>query len=124
MKYCPYCGAELIRGSASFCSECGKSLEKSTKKKPFIKRRTKKERKPEKNLPEIPIEEPNVENEQEPVHEESIKEDYDGYYDDVVPFMEDTERQALDKELIKKISIIVGGVLTIIILCVILLYKL
>ena len=26
MKYCPYCGAELVSGAASFCSECGKNL--------------------------------------------------------------------------------------------------
>ena len=26
MKFCPYCGAELVSGTASFCSECGKSL--------------------------------------------------------------------------------------------------
>ena len=26
MKYCPYCGAELIPGALSFCSECGKAL--------------------------------------------------------------------------------------------------
>lgn len=26
MKYCPYCGAELVDGAASFCAECGKSL--------------------------------------------------------------------------------------------------
>lgn len=26
MKYCPYCGADLSDGAASFCMECGKSL--------------------------------------------------------------------------------------------------
>lgn len=26
MKYCPYCGTELLNGAASFCTECGKSL--------------------------------------------------------------------------------------------------
>jgi uncharacterized membrane protein YvbJ len=26
MKYCPYCGADLIDGAASFCAECGKSM--------------------------------------------------------------------------------------------------
>ena len=24
MKYCPYCGASLVGGAASFCAECGK----------------------------------------------------------------------------------------------------
>lgn len=26
MKFCPYCGAPLSGGAASFCPECGKSL--------------------------------------------------------------------------------------------------
>ena len=40
MKYCPYCGADLADGVASFCMECGKSLptaeggQKKPKEKP------------------------------------------------------------------------------------------
>ena len=40
MKYCPYCGADLADGAASFCMECGKSLptaeggQKKPKEKP------------------------------------------------------------------------------------------
>lgn len=26
MKYCPYCGATLLGGAASFCTECGKEI--------------------------------------------------------------------------------------------------
>ena len=26
MKYCPYCGASLVGGAASFCAECGKKI--------------------------------------------------------------------------------------------------
>ena len=26
MKYCPYCGADLIEDAVSFCAECGKEL--------------------------------------------------------------------------------------------------
>ena len=26
MKYCPYCGADLVDGTVSFCQECGKKL--------------------------------------------------------------------------------------------------
>ena len=26
MKYCPYCGTEVINGAVSYCSECGKKL--------------------------------------------------------------------------------------------------
>ena len=34
MKYCPYCGAELVDGAASFCAECGKSLPSAAAKVP------------------------------------------------------------------------------------------
>ena len=26
MKYCPFCGAELLPGALSFCPECGEAL--------------------------------------------------------------------------------------------------
>ena len=31
MKYCPYCGADLADGVASFCMECGKPRKKHEK---------------------------------------------------------------------------------------------
>lgn len=30
MKYCPYCGAALLGSAVSFCSECGKSIPKTS----------------------------------------------------------------------------------------------
>ena len=26
MKFCPYCGADLLKEDAAFCAECGKQL--------------------------------------------------------------------------------------------------
>ena len=26
MKFCPYCGADLLKEDAAFCAECGKKL--------------------------------------------------------------------------------------------------
>ncbi len=56
MKYCPYCGAELSDGAASFCMECGKSLpamdgdRKNSKEESISlqKRTEKKQKKPRK----------------------------------------------------------------------------
>ena len=31
MKYCPFCGADLIEGAVSFCAECGKPLSSTRK---------------------------------------------------------------------------------------------
>ena len=52
MKYCPYCGADLADGAASFCMECGKSLptaeggQKKPKEKPVkAQKRMEKKRK-------------------------------------------------------------------------------
>ena len=48
MKYCPYCGADLVEDGVSFCVECGKQLpagktqKEKPKDKPEIKKATKK----------------------------------------------------------------------------------
>ena len=44
MKFCPYCGASLVGGAASFCAECGKQIPvhgaKSTSMPPLRKHRS------------------------------------------------------------------------------------
>ena len=51
MKYCPYCGADLIEDAVSFCAECGKQLpagkpqKEKSKEKPEIKKIAKKKKK-------------------------------------------------------------------------------
>ena len=44
MKYCPYCGADLVEVGVSFCVECGKQLPagKTQKEKPEDKQEIKK----------------------------------------------------------------------------------
>ncbi len=121
MKYCPYCGAELFGSEIFFCTECGKQLSQSDaapqenkQKKKFrfgMSAKKKKERKK-------PVEEPDTTPE-EP--EETVNDDYDGYYDDIMPIEETAERQVIDKEIIKKIALIVTGVIGVIILCVVML---
>ena len=50
MKYCPYCGADLIEDAVSFCAECGKQLpagkpqKEKSKEKPEIKKIAKKKK--------------------------------------------------------------------------------
>lgn len=135
MKFCPYCGADLLKEDAAFCVECGKQLsaaeevpspapntnsqhsaqpnEQKASKKDSKKRRKpkqKKEKAQEAPLPEI---------EGEPVDD-----GYDGYYNDVLPPDLDREKEGLDKELIKKISILAVAVIFIIGLCVVMMYVL
>ena len=50
--------------------------------------------------------------------------EYDGYYDDVLPTDLNREREGFDMELVKKIGIIAGAVLLIIVLCIVALYLL
>ena len=50
--------------------------------------------------------------------------DDDGYYEDVRPIDEGHEREGVDKELIKKIAIIIGVLFVVIIACVALMYVL
>lgn len=57
--------------------------------------------------------------------EETIVDDgYDGYYDDVLPPDMDREKEGLDKELIKKVTLVGIAVFVIISMCVALLYVL
>jgi uncharacterized Zn finger protein (UPF0148 family) len=124
MKYCPYCGADLPDGAVSFCSECGNALpgekknnvqpekkeHKPDKKKTRPKRRKRKAAKP---VPEASAEKTPV-----------MEEDYDGYYDDVLPMDTGRQREGIDRSIIKKIAILIAGLVVVIGICVALMYLL
>lgn len=119
MKFCPYCGADLIEDGVSFCAECGKELpagkaqKEKPKDKPEIKKASKKKKKK-------PIKKPESSSEVET----AVDDGYDGYYDDIRPIDEGREREGVDKELIKKIAIIIGVLFVVIAACVALMYVL
>ncbi len=119
MKFCPYCGADLIEDAVSFCAECGKQLpagksqKEKPKEEPVIKKAGKKKKKK-------PIKKTESSIEVDPV----VDDGYDGYYDDVRPVDEGHEREGIDKELIKKIAIIIGVLFVVIAACVALMYVL
>lgn len=122
MKYCPYCGADVLNGSISFCAECGEALTNNPKTKKVKNRKEKKEKKPKKEKfkkssePEIHEEVAEV----EPTPDADFG--YDGYYDDVLPADDAVERQQLDKATIKNLIIIAVGVFLAITICVIAMY--
>ena len=108
MKYCPYCGAEILSGAFS-CPSCGESLpvlaqpaaEKAPGKPLAPEGEGKrsalaKERPPRKAKQPVP---PEVENL-----------DYDGYYEDVQPIDADRQREGLDTRLILRVVLLVAGV--------------
>lgn len=113
MKYCPYCGADLYDDAVSFCAECGKQLPagKTQKGKPAIQKTTKKKKRKPVNKPKSNIEVKTV-----------VDDGYDGYYDDIRPVDEGHEHEGVDKDLIKKIAIIIGVLFVVIIACVALMY--
>ncbi len=119
MKYCPYCGADLIEEAVSFCAECGKQLpagkaqKEKPKDKPEIKKASKKKKKKSAKKTESSIEVETV-----------VDDGYDGYYDDIRPIDEGHEREGVDKDLIKKIAIIIGVLFVVIAACVALMYVL
>ena len=124
MKYCPYCGADILNGSVSFCAECGESLKGNVKKEKSKKPKSKKAKKPSKEI--IKEEKTSVVNDEVVDDEQEIKPDpdfgYDGYYDDVLPADDAVERQQLDKGTIKNLIIIAVGVILAITICVIAMY--
>lgn len=142
MKYCPYCGADLLKEDAAFCVECGKQLSVSaqatpandqqpvqkippedpkaakvvpqkSKEKVPKKKKPKKEKRKKKAEPPIPE-----------IMGEPVDDGYDGYYNDVLPPDLDRAKEGLDKELIKKIVALGIAVVFIIGICVAMMYLL
>lgn len=115
MKFCPYCGADLLKEDAVFCVECGAKLsggEKREKTKKVNGGKYSKEKK-KKQVKTAPVDDT-----------PPVDDGYDGYYDDVLPPDLDREKEGLDKELIKKIVALGVGVVFIIGLCVVMMYVL
>ena len=135
MKFCPYCGADLLKEDAAFCAECGKKLsvaeeapspaheadsqhDAKPSKQKVSKKGSQKRRQPK----------PKKEKVQEPplpeIEGEPAEDGYDGYYDDILPPDLDREKEGPDKELIKKIITLTVAVILIIGLCVVMMYVL
>lgn len=135
MKFCPYCGADLLKENAAFCAECGKKLsvaeeapslaheadsqhdakpsKQKMSKKDFQKRKKPKQEKKKAQEPPLPE-----------IEGEPVEDGYDGYYDDILPPDLDREKEGLDEELIKKIVTLTVAVILIIGLCVVMMYVL
>lgn len=116
MKYCPYCGADLIDSTIFFCPECGKPLKKSKDKLKSSKNENFKKKQAKKQI--ISREHAAFDETQA----ENVDTSYDGYYDDINPIDASTERQGLDKGMIKNIIIIIVSVLFAISICVAAMY--
>lgn len=126
MEYCPFCGAELMNGTVSFCSACGSRLRNpdepdteeiqqdnatvntAKEKKPKKKRANAPKYRKSKDIPEIT--------------DAPLDDGYDGYYDDVLPPDYDLVQDGIDKDLIRKVIFLFLGVSAIILMCVALLY--
>ena len=119
MKYCPYCGSELQNSNALFCSECGKRVKGSNNEYiPMTESKNKhKFHRKKKELHSERL----MQSSDEQADGISSKSDdgYDGYYDDVLPSDEGHQQEGLDKELLKKIILLVVGVLVISGICVV-----
>ena len=109
MKYCPYCGAEILSGAFSFCPSCGESLlvlaqpaaEKSPGNSSLQREKAKKERTRKR---ERPPRKP-----KQPVPPEVENLDYDGYYEDVQPIDVDRQQEGVDTRLILRMALLVAG---------------
>ena len=128
MKFCPYCGADLLDENVLFCSNCGKKLppheagiteplteEMRPKPENTPKAETSAKKRSKKKVPKKVV---------SVVDEPPVDDGYDGYYDDVQPPDLDRVKEGLDKELIKKIVALSVGVVFIIALCVVMMYVL
>ena len=134
MKYCPFCGVVLVGDAILFCIECGKDISFiSARKKTFV---ADLKRLVEKKQPKIDqtSSEPSKQKKERkyrstrkksqsktaaPEAEESsiqINDGYDGYYDDVLPPDILNKNDGVDPELIKRIFVISGAAVGIIVI--------
>ena len=113
MKYCPYCGASLAGSAASFCAECGERM-------PAPAAHQDESPQTEELFPAPAA----VRREEAPPPPEEPVDTYDGYYDDVLPSDSGHTREGLQPELIKRIALLGGGVLVVIVLAVLAMYYL
>lgn len=130
MNYCPYCGAELLNKELPFCCECGKGLGVDAQ----VKEPTGQER----NRPKTggmssdsscrqPILFRNKKRSKASTTqtEDNVKktdDGYDGYYDDILPVDLGAQKEEGNGELLKKIAVVIIGVILIIALCLTMLY--
>jgi len=129
MKFCSFCGAPLAGSAVSFCSECGKRVQKKAERKaPSIRNLRIKGK-----LFATRLDKPNYEEADDSIYKsEEIPADtqetappidpqdvnYDGYYNDVLPEDEGYIRERIEPELIKRIAFVIGGMLLVVILSV------
>ncbi|WP_308856726.1 zinc ribbon domain-containing protein [uncultured Oscillibacter sp.] len=116
MKYCPYCGASIAGGAASFCSECGKKIPA----KPEMNARMSTMQKPLRRRPKPPHRKTHTKSGPRP-HPSNRKQDpmdinYDGYYDDVQPIDAGQQSDRMDTEMIKQVALLLCGAVLVIIL--------
>lgn len=117
MKYCPYCGSDLLNDEVSFCVECGKQLPgrntQESKSEPSVTDR------------DIPTAASDYHDDTEQKQEDTNADPdagYDGYYDDVLPDDHGNIRSGVDKQLLKKVAVLGISVVLIICACVAIMY--
>ncbi len=71
-----------------------------------------------------PLQRPKQQSESPAVMSSMPEDDYDGYYDDILPLDEGRFSEGIDRELVKKIVLIIGMVLLIVGVCVMMMYLL
>ena len=120
MKFCPYCGASLLGGAASFCPECGRQIpqqepDQAPRPQPGRKRR------PTEIPPSRRKKRPRQEPQRPPRRKKNPMDiNYDGYYDDVKPIDAGQQGERMDSEMLKKTALMLVGALGVILLAVVL----
>ena len=119
MEFCPYCGASLLGGAASFCPECGRQIpqqepDQAPRPQPGRKRR------PTEIPPSRRKKRPRQEPQRPPRRKKNPMDiNYDGYYDDVKPIDAGQQGERMDSEMLKKTALMLVGALGVILLVVV-----
>ncbi len=112
MKYCPYCGADLLE-DALFCMECGKTIPVSREKAQPEQERKRPQTRSKKQRPRKPAKSDSA--------QAASAEDpgYDGYYDDIPVADDGAFQEKMDRAQINRIVLVGVGALVIVVLSVV-----
>ena len=120
MKFCPYCGASLLGGAASFCPECGRQVPQQEPDRAARPQPDKKKRPADRPPIMRRGKRPRQELQRPPRRKKNPMDiNYDGYYDDVEPIDAGQQGERMDPEMLKKTALMLVGALGVILLAIV-----
>lgn len=117
MNYCPHCGVSLPGGAVSFCPQCGEALPQGGERPVRKKSGSRKKRPTHRPAGKTTGHDTSASRNPRPAPN-PMDENYDGYYDDVPPIDAGWDAGGLDPDLVKRVTLLILGAISMIALAI------